>query len=1085
MAYSGLGELNLNLYSSQKTQYLSNIYIVMPTGLTVDGGLAAMQKSLAQYTQIKPLNSDADTIIHNGTLTVQQLANTDGREVYEVTPSAGAYVTAGEFTETGAGNPALMNVPVRSSAETSGLKQILFNANTTADIKQDMLFVGAGDGQNVAFDDTVLNKYPQVTATSVGIQGTDDQYVRGIAYPGIQRSLTLFAANVDDNYTVIDANTKEIIKHVPTISGALGTTYSRVGKVDTLAALGIDSTVYDEKSLTIDQGNLNDTAVPLTSQDALSNDPYTHLAGHTYTLSAKRFAKDVTVKYVYSKGGLYGPVTTQLAAPVLKKGDIGDAYTTDAQSFDGYKMTKVERSIAGKTIDDATDGTLTNQAQTVTYYYQKTPIVPAADWTIKYADEAGNKIADPEIVSGNIDDFFSVADYMKPIDGYTLSNVQGEVGVNLTKDPQTTTLIYTHNVAGNVTVNYVDQSGNKLADPTTLTGFVNDPINAKEASVSGYTVVKTDGTPDGKFTDKTQTITYHYAKIADNVTVKYVDQDGKTISDADGDTTELLKGNVGDDYHATQKTISGYAAVKGEADQTGQFTDKAQTITYHYIKNAKDLTVKYEDADGQQLADSETITGNVGDSYTTVKKDISGYTFKAVTGQENGTLGDTAQTVIYVYTKDPVKGADVTVNYQDVDGNQIAPSKTLTGNVGTDYQAVQASIAGYTFKQVNGNAAGQFSDTAQTVTYVYTKNPVVAGNVTVNYQDEAGKQIAASETLTGNVDDSYHAVQKAITGYHFKAVTGEPDGRFTTSAQTITYVYTKDDPSVPIKTANQTVKYVDENGQTIASTEILTGNVGTPYHTTQKTIAGYHYKTITGAPDGLFAESAPVVTYIYTKNPVQGANITVNYQDADGNQIAASRTLTGNVGATYQAVQTPIAGYTYKQVSGNPTGTFGTVAQTVTYIYTKNPVQSGDVTVNYQDVDGNQIAASKTLTGNVGVSYQAVQASITGYTYKQVVGNATGQFSDKAQTVTYIYTKNATKPTQVIDPSGTKSDKQGIQSTTPTNNLKTQPQPVQKTVAKHKQQLPQTSVAKVSSLLGIIGALLIATVGMVFKKRRN
>ncbi len=194
----------------------------MPTGLTVDGGLAAMQKSLAQYTQIKPLNSDADTIIHNGTLTVQQLANTDGREVYEVTPSAGAYVTAGEFTETGAGNPALMNVPVRSSAETSGLKQILFNANTTADIKQDMLFVGAGDGQNVAFDDTVLNKYPQVTATSVGIQGTDDQYVRGIAYPGIQRSLTLFAANVDDNYTVIDANTKEIIKHVPTISGASG-----------------------------------------------------------------------------------------------------------------------------------------------------------------------------------------------------------------------------------------------------------------------------------------------------------------------------------------------------------------------------------------------------------------------------------------------------------------------------------------------------------------------------------------------------------------------------------------------------------------------------------------------------------------------------------------------------------------------------------------------------------------------------------------------------------------------------------------------------------------------------------------------
>jgi LPXTG-motif cell wall-anchored protein len=240
------------------------------------------------------------------------------------------------------------------------------------------------------------------------------------------------------------------------------------------------------------------------------------------------------------------------------------------------------------------------------------------------------------------------------------------------------------------------------------------------------------------------------------------------------------------------------------------------------------------------------------------------------------------------------------------------------------------------------------------------------------------------------------------------------------------------------------------------------------------------------------------VTYVYTKNPAKVGNVTVNYQDAEGKQIAASKTLTGNVGTDYQAVQASIDGYTFKQVNGNATGQFSAAAQKVTYVYTKNPAKVGNVTVNYQDAEGKQIAASKTLTGNVGTDYQAVQASVDGYTFKQVNGNATGQFSDKAQTVTYVYTKNVTKPIQVIDQSGTKTDNQGNQLIPATSKLKPQQQSglkmvakqgqtnqTTKSAAKHKQQLPQTGVAKVNGLLGAIGALLMAVVGMVFKRRKN
>lgn len=63
--------------------------------------------------------------------------------------------------------------------------------------------------------------------------------------------------------------------------------------------------------------------------------------------------------------------------------------------------------------------------------------------------------------------------------------------------------------------------------------------------------------------------------------------------------------------------------------------------------------------------------------------------------------------------------ADVTVNYQDEAGNELADSETLTGLVGDDYQSEMKTIPGYTFKEVkDNNATGKFTDAAQTVTYV-------------------------------------------------------------------------------------------------------------------------------------------------------------------------------------------------------------------------------------------------------------------------------------------------------------------------------------------------------------------------------
>ena len=98
-------------------------------------------------------------------------------------------------------------------------------------------------------------------------------------------------------------------------------------------------------------------------------------------------------------------------------------------------------------------------------------------------------------------------------------------------------------------------------------------------------------------------------------------------------------------------------------------------------------------------------------------KEIPGYIYKDTREEENGDS-------THIYTKDPVAGGNVTVKYVDGAGNTISDNVVKSGNIGDDYSTDQKAIPGYTFKEVQGSASGQFTDKEQTITYVYTKNSV-------------------------------------------------------------------------------------------------------------------------------------------------------------------------------------------------------------------------------------------------------------------------------------------------------------------------------------------------------------------------
>lgn len=324
----------------------------------------------------------------------------------------------------------------------------------------------------------------------------------------------------------------------------------------------------------------------------------------------------------------------------------------------------------------------------------------------------------------------------------------------------------------------------------------------------------------------------------------------------DGTSNNILTNGV------ATATGNGYITIKSTlSTNSNPFAKVRVPITVTPPVKGGDVTVQYKDTTGAVLADSTTLSGNVGENYTTTAKTIDGYSLTTTPANANGTFSTNPQTVTYTYTKDPI-AQPVTVNYIDTDGKTIAPTETLSGNIGENYTTTAKTIQGYTLTTTPANAKGTFSTEAQIINYIYEKNPDLAQPITVNYRSSTGQKIAKSEILTGNIGASYSTQPKTIAGYTLTTTPPNAKGTFTTNAQTVTYVYTP----IAISALPVTVNYLDENGKEIADSVVLNGRVGEAYNTLAKEIDGYTLiKTPTNA-NGVFSAEAQSIDYIYRKN---------------------------------------------------------------------------------------------------------------------------------------------------------------------------------------------------------------------------
>ncbi|MFQ6324480.1 MucBP domain-containing protein [Lactococcus garvieae] len=303
-------------------------------------------------------------------------------------------------------------------------------------------------------------------------------------------------------------------------------------------------------------------------------------------------------------------------------------------------------------------------------------------------------------------------------------------------------------LSSTITVHYQDECGVPLSEDIIKVGKPGEDYDTEQKEINGYTFKETQGNVSGKFTEQDQTINYVYTKNpikAANVTVKYIDTEGNSIP---GASSRTINGNVGEPYDAStedyQLYIPYYRIIKFPTNAKGVLSDKPQTVTYVYEKHEDKSSVVVHDSeltvgdtwnpednfdsatyrDGSQIPFSDmTIEGNVDTSKVgTYKVIYSPLPPRFFSSKNQGEFSTVA--TITIKDGQPIKGADVRVRYVDIDGNKISDDVVKSGKIGDNYSTEQKGISGYTFKEVQGNSSGKFTDQEQAVTYVYTKNNV-------------------------------------------------------------------------------------------------------------------------------------------------------------------------------------------------------------------------------------------------------------------------------------------------------------------------------------------------------------------------
>lgn len=535
-------------------------------------------------------------------------------------------------------------------------------------------------------------------------------------------------------------------------------------------------------------------------------------------------------------------------------------------------------------------------------------------------------------------------------------------------------------IYADVTINYVDQSGNPVIGSTVFNYDEGaHPVSA--LPVEGYTPL--EPTLQTIVVDKNGAnpaeITFVYEKTVQpaSVVVHYVDMNGQPLRDDDVQT--LPKG-----VHSVLAVVIPNYSVSNSAEQPVLVDENGaqpQEITFVYQRELYpvEIPVHYVDENGAQIAADTRQTVAPGGTVVTPAGGVSleDYELISPAAVEAALDEDGAHPaeVTFQYRR-IIKAATVTLHYVDDLGNPIAEDTVVSVPGGNSAVTPQASVdpARYALREpvsypvtvtLEGASAKEF-----TFTYQRLVQPVT---VTLHYVDEKGNAfVPDTQAVFG---EGAHEVKPnaAISGSDY-ILTGPASYPLTVtlegaSAYEFTFTYTR-----VVKPVQVAVHYVNAAGEPVAEDTFQTLSEGANVVFPQANPVGYilaedspSMQNVLVDADGAHPEE---VEFRYVPAPLPTETPTPAPTETPEPTATAEPTAE----PTEQPTETPTAEPAPALPTLEPTAE-PTLPPTEAPEATEEPVQAQPVTlsIHYIDTEGKPVASDGRVRCDVGDT--AVSAS--------------------------------------------------------------------------------------------------------------
>lgn len=417
--------------------------------------------------------------------------------------------------------------------------------------------------------------------------------------------------------------------------------------------------------------------------------------------------------------------------------------------------------------------------------------------------------------------------------------------------------------------------------------------------------------------------------------------------------------------------------------------------------------------------------------------------------------------------------SSVTVQYLHNETGQPIAEPTVINDleIGTEYIGNALVIDGYTIVGPETYTINVSEDpNSNIITFRYDENPVTKEKaaVTVKYINEKGESIAEDKIISDLEVGSTHTEEALlIEGYELlsakvQTIEVQSDGN------TITFIYkAKETSPSENEKADLTVKYIDEQGQSIAEKKVITDlEIGKLHKEEALLIKGYELVNPKLAIQEVMIEKGTnTITFIYKKIKTTVAlaeNVAFIY-GTEGKQMTA--VIPGGT-TMYVVLNGEIIGKA-KQEKVNSSRLVDVKVEEPTTIYLSKAVANGETVQYYTENEA----------GEKSVISEITRQEKTDQTNKPTENDDNKQDQSKVDTATE--TNKNKESTEKKDSNQTSTSKNG--STTKNNSTGTT-----KTTVSGKATLPKTGEQQNRLLRSLGMALLVTVMGISYiLKRKN